>query len=492
MGKLGDSMFKVDQDHTYEAIVIGGGPGGYVAAIWLAKAGVKTCIVEGHKFGGTCLNYGCIPTKALYHYAKTIHTIHKHQDIGISTRSVELDFSKIMEQKYSTIDTLVNGVAALVDKNNISIKHGVGSFLDDHHVKVMSQSGEEEILFGKNIIIATGSTPILPPISGLKENLEKNLVITSKEALNIETIPEQLVIIGGGVIGMEFATIYNQFGSRVTVIEATDSVLPNFNKDLVKRYKPLAKKQGISILTGAMVTKVSSSDHQIASVSYTTKKGDFTIDADKVICAVGRKPLFNDLELHNLTEQVHNDRQLLVNDVMETTLNHIYGIGDVNGLSMLAHSASKQGIIASTKIINKLSLENPEICCQEEPMGFSTYAIPQVAFLLPEISQTSRPIDVALENIASGKFTYRSNGMALAIQEKDGICKVDYDTSNNQLSYMGILGESSAELIQLGVHMIDHNLSYKGLVDSVVGHPSLSEILHEALLDTHRQGIHQL
>lgn len=485
-------MFNVNDENTFEAVVIGGGPGGYVAAIWLAKAGVRTCIVEGHKFGGTCLNYGCIPTKALYHYAKTIHTIHKHQDIGISTGEVLLDLEKVMAQKSETVNALVSGVETLINKNNITHKNGFASFLDDHHLNIINSDGVSEVIKGNHIIVATGSEPILPPIKGLSEGIDQNLVITSKEALSLSEIPKELAIIGGGVIGMEFATIYNQFGSNVTVIEATDSLLPSFNKELVKRYKPLVKKQGIKALTGAMVSEVVLLDDGSVKVVYDTKKGEQEIICDKVICAVGRKPRFKDLGLDKLSEEIEDGRKVVVNDFMETTINHIYGIGDVNGLSLLAHSASKQGLIAATQIINELSLSNELIKPLPKPSGFSTYTIPQVAFLLPELSQASLNEVSQEATLSMGKFSYRSNGMALAIAEKDGLCKVEYDESKARLTYMGILGETGSELIQIGAHMIDHELNFDQLTDGVVGHPSLSEILHEALLDIHKMGIHQL
>lgn len=485
-------MFNVNEDNTFDAVVIGGGPGGYVAAIWLAKAGVRTCIIEGHNFGGTCLNYGCIPTKALFHYAKTIHTIHKHQDIGISTGDVNLDLDKVMTQKSETVDTLVNGVATLIKKNKITHKNGYASFLDDHHINVVSEDGVSEVVKGKHIIVATGSEPILPPIKGLSVGLENKLVITSKEALSLSEVPKELVVIGGGVIGMEFATIYNQFGSNVTVVEATDSLLPSFNKELVKRYKPLVKKQGIKALTGAMVSEVMLLEDGRVQVNYDTKKGEQVIVCDKVLCAVGRKPRFKELDLENLSEDIQDGRKVLVNDFMETTIDHIYGIGDVNGLSLLAHSASKQGLIAASQIINELSLSNELIRSVPKPSGFSTYTIPQVAFLLPELSQASLNEISEEATLSTGKFSYRSNGMALAIAEKDGLCRVEYDESKNQLTYMGILGETGSELIQMGAHMIDHELDFEQLTDGVVGHPSLSEILHEALLDIHKKGIHQL
>jgi len=477
---------------TFDAIVIGGGPAGYVAAIGLAKAGVNTCIIEGDRLGGTCLNYGCIPTKSLYHYAKLIHTIHKHQDLGISTGPISLDFKKIMEDKQKTVETLVSGVESLMKSNKITVINGIAEFEDDYVVRVKSEDGVQRI-HGDYLLIASGSSPVLPPISGLLDGLQMHKVITSKEALTLSLIPPRMVIIGGGVIGMEFATIYNQFGTQVTVLEAADSLLPSFNKELVKRYKPLAKKQTIQTLTSSMVTQIEYED-DIVKVTYKTKNGEEVIETDLVLCAVGRKPVYENLELTKLSGIIYDERKVIADDFCQTTISHIYAIGDVNGKSLLAHSASKQGVIASESIIRQMALRHKLVSGQAEPKGFSQYCIPQVAFLIPELSQVSAPRndkDEAAE-LLNGKFSYRSNGMALAHHETDGICKVDYDQVNERLTFMGILGESSSELIHVGVHGIDHGLDYHELVDSIVAHPSLSEIIHETLLDINKMSIHQI
>jgi len=475
--------------NKYDVVVLGGGPGGYVAAIYLAKAGLNICLIERDRLGGTCLNHGCIPTKALYHYAKTVHSINKHQLQGISTGQIELDFDLIMNNKQETVDSLVSGVEILVKKNKITLIEGEGKFVDDSSIIVQCSNGETKQVSGEYIVVATGSKPILPPITGLKEGMDNNFVLTSKEALALIKIPNKIVVIGGGVIGMEFATIFNQFGSEVTVIEATESILPSFNKELIKRFKPLVKKQGLNILTKSMVTAI---DKTLKTVTYEGKNGPESIDCDIVLCAVGRKPSFNHISLNNLSNEIDDTRKIIVDDFMRTSINNLYAIGDVNGLSLLAHSASKQGVIAAKDIINKFSESNREINSITKVKGFSSYSVPQVAFLLPEISQVVSNDYDASKKYKSGKFLYRSNGMALAIKESDGLCKVEYDEDMKRLVYMGILGETGAELIHTGVHGIDHELNFNDLTDSIAGHPSLMEILHETLLDINKMGIHQI
>lgn len=468
-----------------EVAIIGGGPGGYVAALWLAKAGVKTSLIEGHKVGGTCLNYGCIPTKAYYHYAKLIRNMEKHRELGIGFDNLFIDFSKIKEDKDATVNNLVTGVESLLLKNKVELIKGYGTLLDDHQIKV--ETGEEPLhVRADYIIIATGSKPLLPPIEGLKDGLESGFVLTSKEILGQRELPKEILVIGGGVIGMEFAGILAAMGTSVTVVEACDTILPSFEKDLVKRYKPLAKKQGIQIVTSSKVTKV---DPLSGQVTYEDKKGHHIISSDKVLCSVGRQPVLDGFGKENLSVAIDNGRQIMVDDHMKTPLDHIYAIGDVNGLSLLAHSASKQGVIAGGQIITALGKDHDGFYMGQSEKGFSEFAIPRVAFLMPEMAE------VSLDNPGSGKvgkFMNRSNGMAMAAHETDGLVKVEYSEEEAGLVYMGILGEGAAELIHSGVHAIDNHSSYDHLINSVTGHPSLSESIHEALLDVEKKSIHQL
>ncbi len=469
-----------------EVAIIGGGPGGYVAALWLAKAGVKTCLIEGHKVGGTCLNYGCIPTKAYYHYAKLIRNMEKHREIGISFDNLSIDFLKIKEDKDTRVNNLVTGVESLLIKSKVDLIKGYGTLLDDHQIKV--ETGEKSVFVTADyIILATGSKPLLPPIEGLKDGLGSGFVLTSKEVLELNELPKEILVIGGGVIGMEFAGILSAMGSNVTVVEACDSILPTFEKDLVKRYKPLAKKQDIQIITSSKVTRV---DSKCRQVTYMDKKGqEQTVSCDKVLCSVGRQPVLDGFGKENLSVTVDNGRQIVVDDHMKTSLGHVYAIGDANGLSLLAHSASKQGVIAGGQIIAALGKDHEGFYQGQSEKGFSEFAIPRVAFLMPEIAE------VSLGNSGDGKvgkFMNRSNGMAMAAHETDGLVKVEYSDEKAGLVYMGILGEGAAELIHSGVHAIDSQSPYDHLIKSITGHPSLSESIHEALLDVEKKSIHQL
>ncbi len=468
-----------------DVAILGGGPGGYVAGLWLAKAGVSTCLIEGHKVGGTCLNYGCIPTKAYYHYASLIHKMEKHREMGIDFSDLSIDFSRIKEDKDNTVSDLVSGVETLLKKNNVHLISGYGSMTDDHHIEVITSDGPISVT-AEYIIIATGSEPVLPPIKGIQDGLDTGFVLTSKEILGQDELPKNLLIIGGGVIGMEFAGIMAAMGSHVTVVEACESILPSFNKELVKRYKPLAKKQGIHIVTSSKVVEI---DTSLGQVTYTDKKGDHILSCDKVLCAVGRQPVLEGFGLDKLSQSIDNGHQILVDDHMKTAIDHIYSIGDVNGLSLLAHSASKQGIIAGGRIITSLGKDNMDFYKNQSVKGFSEFAIPKVAFLIPEMAEVSLPIQGEGD---VGKFMNRSNGMAMATHERDGFVKVEYNNEYDGLVYMGILGEAASEMIHGGVHSIDHRTSYEELISSVFGHPSLSESVHEALLDIQKKSIHQV
>jgi len=472
----------------FDAVIIGGGPAGYVAAVQLAKGGAKTCLIEADTLGGTCLNYGCIPTKALYYYAKTLHALRKDNGKTLKLGSVDLDFQAVMEDKGQTVRSLVDGVKTLIEKNKISYIRGYGRLVDKQTVEVSDKDGKStQEVSGKYILIATGSVPIIPPIEGLKNGQDQGNVLTSKDILDIKEIPKSLAVIGGGVIGMEFATIFNQFGTKVTVIEAQDSILMNFNKELVKRYKPLAKKQGIDIITGARVNSVATKEDQV-EVVYETKKGTIMLSCEKVLCAVGRKPNLKDIENNTSLDSLHDGKKVIADDHMRTAVDHIYAIGDINGKSLLAHSASKQGLIAADDILLRLE----KITEKSENRGFSEYAVPKVAFLIPELSEVSIGVgDEKDKRIKTGKFPFRANGMALSHHETDGLCKVLVDEQTNKLLYMGILGIGGSELVQIGTVQISNNIDYNHLIDDIASHPSLSEIVHEALMDAKGKSIHQ-
>lgn len=474
---------------NFDAVIIGGGPAGYVAAIQLAKMGATVAIVEEDRFGGTCLNRGCIPTKTFYHYAKLLNEIKHNNNQGLQVSDVKVDMGQISERKEAVVNELVTGIEQLLESLKVSVFRGKGQFVNDHEIQVNLKGGEKCLVLGQYIIVATGSKPKMVPIQGLEEGVSSGRVVTSKEILELKEIPNSLTIIGGGVIGMEFATIFNQFGTQVTVIEALDRILSSFHNDLVKRYKPFVRKQGISLKTKTLAKSI---DVMNSSVNVTVDNGKekTTIESDLVLLSVGRIP--NNIELFESKAGISDLAE--VNDFLQTSVAHIYSVGDVNGLSMLAHSASKQGIIAANDIGIKLGLVDS---MSINHSGFSSYSIPNCAFLLPEVAEVSKTSIMnrlsedkkALKQAPTGMFNYRSNGMAKALFSEEGLCKTVFH--EDALIYMGIIGEMSAELIMEGVHMIDHQLSFKEM-DSVVAHPSLNEILHESLLDAYKKAIHKI
>ncbi len=350
--------------------------------------------------------------------------------------------------------------------------------MNDHDVCIARDDGAETIR-GEQVVIAVGAGPTIPRIEGLAYPTVQGRIMTSREALELKEVPESLLVVGGGVIGMELATVYAAFGCSVTVIEAADMILPSFDADLVKRYKAMVKKQGIQIITKAEVRCISEKGDS-AEVVYETKKGGKTLKAQKILISTGRKPSFENLGLQSLSRKIDDGRRIAVDLTMRTSISHIFAVGDVNGISLLAHSASKQGIIAGRQIAGM------------DVKPFVSHSIPQVAFLLPELAQVDCPNKESDASLKQGRFNYRSSGMAMAMQATDGLCKVEYDADQEHLTYMGILGEGASELIHAGVFGIDHGLNYEGLADSIMAHPSLHEIIHEAFLDIKGKSIHQL
>lgn len=386
----------------------------------------------------------------------------------------------------------MDGVATLLEKNKVDIFKGHGRILSPTSVRV--ESGEEEVLTLETsyIIAASGSVPRMVPIQGLQEYMDSGRILTSTEILDMDTIPEKLTIIGGGVIGMEFATIFNQFGSDVTVLEALDSILPSFHGDLVKRYKSFPKKQGIDIKVKTFAKSISVSDEKV-TVQYEGAKDAGEVISDYLLMAVGRKSNTEGLGLDDLGVDPS-----AVDGFMKSAEDTIYCIGDLNGMSMLAHSASKQGVIAANDIAIRLGLEAAKLQkLADTHKPFDAYHVPNCAFLLPEIAETTSKVwqseyaddKKKVRELKEGTFNYRSNGMAKALNQEDGLSKVYL--KDNQLIYMGLLGASATELIMEGVHMMDHHAGPKDW-DSIVGHPSLGEIIHESLLDSLGLAIHKI
>lgn len=452
--------------------VIGGGPGGYVAAIRAAQLGAQVTLIEKEALGGTCLNKGCIPTKALYRNAEVINNMKNSEEFGITLEGFKIEVEKIQQRKNSIVNQLVTGVEQLVKANSIEVKKGRALLESPNSVKVIYEDENFEIIEADNIIIASGSSSFIPPIEGVNNEG----VITSEEILNFKEIPPELVIIGGGVIGMEFAGIFNSFGSKVTVVETLPSVLNMLDGDIVKRLNPSLKKKGIDIHTSTLVKSIEKQGEKLI-VKVEGKKGEFTLEGYKVLVATGRKPNVEDLNLESIN--IKYDRKgIKVDQNYETSVKGIYAIGDVNGKWMLAHAASHQGMEVAERIMG-IDHKGSEL-------------IPNCIFIFPEISSLgAREEDLKNNGAAykTSKFLFGANGKALALGEGEGFIKVISDEDNRVIG-VHILGPHASDLIHEAVVVINKELKVEDIKSMVHAHPTLSEAFYEAVLGLNNEAIH--
>ena len=455
-----------------DIIIIGGGPGGYVAAIRAAKLGAKVCLIEKDNLGGTCLNYGCIPTKTIYRTAELLNNLSHMEQFGITVSNYEIDVQKIQERKRSIIKTLVTGVESLLKGNNIEVIKGEASLINKNTI-IVGTKDEEIKLEAKTIIIATGSLSEIPSITGV----DNKKIITSTELLDFDHIPASLVVVGGGVIGMEFASIFNAMGSKVTVIVARDSILHDIDKDISKRYVAMAKKAGIEIFTQTKVMSFSGEEEII--IECQGKKGEFEVKGDLVLLAKGRKPNYQGINVEKLGIEVYK-KGIKVDDNYETSIKGVYAIGDVNGIALLAHAASHQGVLAVEHILlNKT--------CHKS-------VIPSCIFTFPEIAVVGITEEEAEEKgiiYKKNKFLFSANGKALALGEGEGLVKVISD-ENNMILGVHILGPHASDLILEGTIMVEKEMKVSEIKEIVHSHPTIGEALYEAVLGLNGEALHSL
>lgn len=374
-----------------DVVVLGGGPGGYVAAIVAAKNGLNTVLVEKDNLGGTCLNRGCIPTKALVRSSEVYELVKESEDFGIFNESPSFDFTKIMERKDNIVKELVAGIEYLVSKNKITLLRGVGDILDKNTVVVKEGKDEGATVSAKNIIIATGSKPFIPPIKGARES--KN-VYTSDEMLSLKELPKDIVIVGSGVIGMEFAFICSALEVDVTVIGSSDNILANMDGDVIKEITRISKRKKIKLITGARVEEIIDTDDGKVTVGFQRKGKEETVTADKVLMATGRSPNFSDIDLEKLGLELSDRRGIKVNSRLQTTVDNIYAIGDVTNINQLAHVASYQGEVAVANIVG-------------EDVEADYSVVPGAIFTTPEIAAVGPTEEAAKEqglDISTGYY----------------------------------------------------------------------------------------
>lgn len=473
---FGDLLSPVKKDLSSDITIIGGGPGGYVAAIQAAKLGANVILVEKNKLGGTCLNYGCIPTKCLVKSSNVYDNLKGAKDYGLEAENVSVNIKKVIERKNNVVDKLVGGIKYLLKKHNVKVINGEGQFIDDNTIWV-KEGNTENTIKSKNIIIATGSEVAKLPIPGI----DSKKVITSNEALDMKELPEKMVIVGGGIIGMEFAFIFNSFGVEVSVVEYQKSILDILDDDISKEITNKATQNGIKVYSSAKVTEILESEDDKALVVFENDNTKKIISADKVLMAVGRKPYHKGLGLEKLKiDFMENSSALKVNHKLQTNISNIYAIGDVTNIIQLAHIASHQGIVAVKNILgNNIDMEYN--------------IVPSAIFTNPEIAVVGISEKEAKEkeiDIEIGKFPFEANGKALTMNESSGFIKLIKEKSTDKIIGGSIIGPSATELIAEITLAIKNELTSQDVINTIHAHPTISEALHEAALELEDGALH--
>ena len=462
-------------------IIIGAGPGGYETALLAAKRGVEVVLIESGHVGGTCLNEGCIPTKAFCKNAEVLDGLREAEAFGVTGLSYGFDFKAVAARKNAVVEQLRGGVEGLLEHKLITLVRGKAAFKDTHTVVVTSSpvmSSEVEIseYSADYIIIATGSVSASLPIPGA----DLPGILTSREILDLEEVPQRLCVIGGGVIGLEFASVFRSFGSEVTVLEYFKEILPRFDSDLSKRLKQSLGKRGIEINTQAQVTAIEESDG-VYKVSFTRKGKEEVVEADKVLMAVGRKANVGSLNLADIGLEF-TPRGIVVDEkTMQTNIPHIYAVGDINGKMMLAHAATFQGIVALDHI---MGIEN----------GIDLSVMPAAVFTSPEaasVGMTEEDCKEAGIPIKALKSFFRANGKAVTMGETDGFCKVivaaepkeGADSSYEPGRILGchLYGPHASDIVQEACALISRKSTLKEFEDIIHTHPTLTEVLQSAV-----------
>ena len=451
-------------------IIIGAGPGGYETALLAAKRGVEVILVEAGPVGGTCLNEGCIPTKAFCRNAEVLDGLREAVSFGVTDMSYGFDFKTVVDRKNAVVEQLRGGVEGLLGHKLITLVRGKASFKDQHTVVVESKEYKADY-----IIIATGSVSASLPIPGA----DLPGILTSKEILDIDEIPQSLCVIGGGVIGLEFASIFRSFGSEVTVLEYCKDILPRFDTDLAKRLKQSLGKRGIDIQTQAQVTSISESEGRY-TVSFTRKGKDETVVTDKVLMAVGRRANLDSMNYADIGLECTR-RGIAVNDKMQTNLPHIYAIGDIHGLMMLAHAATFQGIVALDHI---MGVENQ----------IDLSVMPAAVFTSPEAASVGLTEDECKDKgvpVKCLKSFFRANGKAVTMGETDGFCKVvvaaepkdgaDSPYEPGRILGCHLFGPHASDIVQEACALITRKATLEEFQSVIHTHPTLTEVLQSAI-----------
>ena len=457
---------------SYDVTIIGSGPGGYVAAIRCAQLGMKTAIIEKYKtLGGTCLNVGCIPSKALLdsseHYHNLLHSFETH---GIKAGSAKVDMPQMIKRKNEVVSQTCDGVSYLMKKNKIDVHHGHGSFASANEITVTKEDGTTETLNTKKVIIATGSKPVTPAAF----KYDKNRVITSTEALNIDKVPKRMIIVGAGVIGLELGSVFARLGTEIEVVEFQNTLLPGMDKDAVKELKRSLKKLGMKFHLSHMVTDVNATK---TSAKVTVQKRDsedptFELAADYCLISIGRRAYTDKLGLENVGIETDDRGRIVVDDHLETKVPGIFAIGDVIKGAMLAHKAEEEGIF----VAEYMNGQKPHI---------DYNLIPGVVYTWPEVSavgKTEAQLKEAGVPYKVGKFPFKALGRARASMDLDGMVKVIAHKDTDEILGVHMCGARAADMIMEAVALMEFKASAEDMARISHPHPTYTEATKEAAL----------
>jgi dihydrolipoamide dehydrogenase len=470
----------------YDVVVIGSGPGGYVCAIRCAQLGLKTAIIEKNAtLGGTCLNIGCIPSKALLDSSeKYYQAIHHFKEHGIQVGNVSIDLDTMMKRKDQVVKELTDGVRFLMNKNKIQVYSGVGSFYSYSSDKIEIQvknPQKEEIIETKKCVIATGSQVITPKDIGLNVEIDGEKIIISDHALALKSIPKSMLVIGGGVIGLELGSVWSRLGTNVTIVEVLPDILMNLDGKMRQIARKALEKQGLKFLLNHKVVDIQLKKDSVISKIQTPKNETIEIETEKVLVAVGRKPYTNGLNLEKIGVELNQRGRIKVNQHLETNLKNIYAIGDVIEGPMLAHKAEEEGIAVAHNIANKYAHVNYDLC-------------PYVVYTWPEIAWVGKSEEKLIEEGIEynvGTFLFKANGRAKGMGETEGQVKILAHKKTDKILGVSIVGPYASEILGEAVIAMEFSGSSEDLGRSFHSHPNLLEVIKEAALDVNKEAIHK-
>lgn len=464
---------------SYDITIIGSGPGGYVAAIRCAQLGMKTALIEKYDtLGGTCLNVGCIPSKALLdsseHYHNATHNFATH---GIDVKDVKANIKQMIQRKNDVVAQTCSGVKFLMDKNNVEVIHGVGSFVDKNTIKITDKDGKDTTITSKNVIIATGSKPNYFP--GMEP--DKKRIITSTEALNLEEIPSKMLVIGGGVIGLELGSVFGRLGTQIEVVEFADRIIPTMDGTMSKELTRVLKKEGFKFHLEHQVQKVENTGKGVKLTALNKKGEEVVLEADYCLVAVGRKPFTEGLGLENAGVKMTERGQVEVNDHLQTNVPNIYAIGDVVRGAMLAHKAEEEG----TYVAEFVAGQKPHI---------NYNLIPGVVYTWPEVAavgKTEEQLVAEGRAIKIGSFPIKALGRARASMDILGTIKIIADKETDEVLGVHMICARAADLIMEAVVAMEYRASAEDIARISHPHPTYSEAMKEAAMDaTESRPIH--